>query len=112
MSLVSLLLFSLLVAYGDLDVIVGATVNIDATASDMVPDFDMSQELHDYLIDDNVEENSAPVEDDNSYDDLVNRGNLIDNEDATIEEECTPSFRNAHAASLTPVIKLVDKLFA
>jgi hypothetical protein len=111
LSLVSFL-FSLLVANGDLDVIVGATVNLDATASDMMPDFDMSQELHDYLIDDGVEENSPPMEEDNWYDDLVNHGNLIGNEDATIEEECTPSFRNTYAASLTQVIKLVDKLFA
>jgi len=64
-SLVSLLLFSLFVGNGDLDVIVGITVNTDATASDMVPDFDMSQEFHDYLIDDGVEENIAPVEEDN-----------------------------------------------
>jgi hypothetical protein len=55
----------LFVGNGDLDVIVGITVNTDATASDMVPDFDMSQEFHDYLIDDGVEENIAPVEEDN-----------------------------------------------
>ena len=97
-------------------------VGVDAVAQDIVvPEFNMSQELNDYMMEEEVEESIGQqcpqplddwYDDDNSIpSDDEDNGNLFNNtENHGVTEEEDTSFKVVYAKSIGHVITMVDGL--
>ena len=88
------------------------------TDATLVPDFNMSQELSEHMMEEEGNDRHVPLDnwfdDDGSLPSAANENDYNYNNNAdhmdVIEEEDT-SFKGRHVKSVAPIIAMVDKLF-